>query len=120
MFFKESDNHLRVPHEQFITHKNLETLALSAPKAQPNLKVHILCCGIRYGLGEGVFFEHFKHAWIQQPPALPVIGDGKNLIPTIHIMDLARLTKRICEDNVQKTYIFAIDKTKRPTQKRIT
>lgn len=33
LFFKESDNHLRVPHEQFITHKNLETLALSAPKA---------------------------------------------------------------------------------------
>jgi len=33
LFFKESDNHLRVPHEQYITHKNLETLAMSAPKA---------------------------------------------------------------------------------------
>lgn len=32
-FFKESDYVNRVPHERFIQHKNLETLALSAPKA---------------------------------------------------------------------------------------
>ena len=43
LFFKETDNHLRVPHERFLPHKNLETLAMSAPKTQPMLKVHILC-----------------------------------------------------------------------------
>ena len=32
LFFKETDAHLRVPHERFAKHKNLETLALSAPK----------------------------------------------------------------------------------------
>ena len=62
--FKETDSHLRVPHERFFKDKNLETLALSAPKTQPMLKVHILCCGIRYGLGEGVFYDHFKKAWM--------------------------------------------------------
>ena len=31
-FLKEKDFNLRVPHERFISHKNLETLALSAPK----------------------------------------------------------------------------------------
>jgi len=31
-YFKESDAHLRVPHKRFINDKNLETLALSAPK----------------------------------------------------------------------------------------
>jgi len=67
LFFKETDFHLRVPHERFFRHKNLETLALSAPKTQPMLKVHVLCCGLRYGNGENIFFDHFKKAWLQKP-----------------------------------------------------
>jgi len=65
--FKESDYNLRVPHERYFKHKNLETLAMSAPKTQPLLKVHILCCGVRYGHGEGIFYDHFKNAWMQSP-----------------------------------------------------
>ena len=99
--------------------KNLETLALSAPKTQPLLKVHILCAGIRYGLGEAVFYDHFKNAWLQAPAELPIIGEGKNLIPTIHICDLARATRRIVADKIEKEYIFAVDRTSRPTQKRL-
>ena len=110
---------MRVPHERFIPHKNLETLALSAPKTQPNLKVHIMCCGVRYGHGEGAFYNHFKNAWVQAPESLHIIGDGKNLIPTIHVRDLARAAKRIVDDDINKSYIFCVDKTKRPTQKRI-
>lgn len=60
LYLKESDRDRRVPHERYIPHKNLETLALSAPKTQKNLKVHVLCCGIRYGHGEGAFFNHYK------------------------------------------------------------
>lgn len=117
--FKESDYVNRVPHERFIPHKNLETLALSAPKAQPKLKVHILCGGIRYGHGEGVFYDHFKNAWLQAPKELQVLGDGKNLIPTIHIRDLARTVRRIVDDDLSKSYIFCVDKTRKPTQKRL-
>ena len=83
------------------------------------MKVHVLCSGIRYGRGEGVFYDHFKNAWIQSPAQLPIIGDGKNLIPTIHIVDLARVTKKIINHNIEKSYIFAVDKTTRPSQKRI-
>ena len=32
LFFKESDYHMRVPHERYLSLKNLETLAMSAPK----------------------------------------------------------------------------------------
>jgi hypothetical protein len=32
LFFKESDYHLRVPHERFLNHKNLESLAMAAPE----------------------------------------------------------------------------------------
>jgi hypothetical protein len=44
---------------------------------------------------------------------------GDNLIPTIHINDLARCTKKLVIDNIDKTYIFAVDRTKKPTQKRL-
>lgn len=41
-------------------------------------------------------------------------------MPTIHVIDLARLTKRIVIDQPKDhPYIFAIDRTPRPTQKRI-
>jgi len=119
LFFKETDHHLRVPHERFHKHKNLETLALSAPKTQPMLKVHILCTGIRYGNGEGVFYDHFKNAWMQKPSQLPILSTGKNLIPTIHVRDLSGITKKLVNENIDKSYIFAIDRTKQPTQKRL-
>lgn len=32
MFFKETDYHLRVPHERYLQHKNLESLAMAAPE----------------------------------------------------------------------------------------
>ena len=83
------------------------------------LKVHILCTGVRYGHGEGVFYDHFKNAWMQQPSQLPIIGEGNNLIPTIHVRDLSGITKKLVSEKIEKPYIFAIDRTKRPTQKRI-
>jgi adenylate kinase len=41
------------------------------------------------------------------------------LIPTIHVIDLARLVKRVVDQAPNHPYIFAIDRTKKPTQKRI-
>jgi hypothetical protein len=29
-----------------------------------NIKVHVVCAGILYGLGEETFHNHFKHAWL--------------------------------------------------------
>ena len=41
-------------------------------------------------------------------------------MPTIHIIDLARLVRRVVIENPKvHPYIFAIDKTRKPTQKRI-
>jgi hypothetical protein len=49
-----------------------------------------------------------------------VIGEGLNLVPTIHVIDLARLVRRVVIENPKEhPYIFAIDKTSKPTQKRI-
>lgn len=126
IYFKESDYHLRVPDEHYQQMKTLETLAMSSVKTQPRLTVHVLCAGIRYGLGELRLYELFKAAWLQNPAALSFSGKGDNLIPTIHIVDLARLTRRIVNASspsataaeqalTKKQYIFAIDRTPRPT-----
>lgn len=116
LFFKESDYHLRVPHAKFQHLKTLETVAMSSTVTQPMLRVHVLCSGVRYGNGERIFYDHFQKAWIQNPAALPVIGKGENLVPTIHIIDLARLVRRVViEQPKVHPYIFAIDKTRAPT-----
>ena len=118
--FKESDYHLRVPHQDFNALKTLETTAMSSVNTQPKLRVHVLCSGIRYGNGERTFYDHFQKAWIQSPVDLPIIGEGENLVPTIHVIDLARLVRRVVIENPKEyPYIFAIDKTRRPTQKRL-
>ena len=72
-----------------------------------------------YGKGESIFNNHFKKAWLQNPEKLPFIGEGKNLVPTIHVTDLARMVKKVYETKPEKNYIFAIDNTRRPTQKKL-
>jgi len=93
---------------------------MSSVNTQPKLRVHVLCSGIRYGNGERTFYDHFQKAWIQNPTALPIIGEGNNLVPTIHVNDLANLVRRVVIENPKvHPYIFAIDKTRNPTQKRL-
>jgi adenylate kinase len=52
-----------------------------------------VCCGILYGNGERVLYDHFRKAWTGIP--LPLLGEGYNVIPTIHVKDVARLIKNM-------------------------
>ena len=47
------------------------------------------------------------------------VAKGENLIPTIHVIDLARIVRRVVKDKITKPYIFAVDRTPRPTAKRL-
>ena len=79
---------------------------------------YVIASGLQYGLGENVFHLLFKvsfmvlfacpsllgeffsaviitnlcvqTAWLGFEPSLKVFGDGQNVVPTIHIRDLAR------------------------------
>ena len=124
--FKESQYYLRVPDPNYDSHKFLETLALSIGIGKPvkkpedkKLLVYVLCAGLLYGKEEDVFYEYFKRAWLQKPEKLPYIGKGLNLVPTIHIVDLSRLIRRIIKLKPQISYIVAVDRTKKPTQKKL-
>lgn len=54
---------------------------------------YVVAAGVMYGEGENMFHSFFKSAWHGEQPGLKVFGDGQNVIPTIHVKDLARLTK---------------------------
>lgn len=85
----------------------------------PNVKVYVISAGVLYGKGEAIFNSHFKQAWLQEPGRLPVVGEGNNFVPTIHVTDLARMVKKVSETKPERQYIFGIDNTKKPTQKKL-
>ena len=75
-----------------------------------NVKTYVVAAGVLYGKGEAILNNHFKKAWLQDP-----LRD--NLVPTVHVTDLARMVKKIYESKPERQYIFGIDNTKKPTQK---
>jgi len=50
-------------------------------------------------------------AWLQNPVSLPYFKDGKNIIPTIHVKDLAKIVKTVIDKKPEQRYIFAVDRT---------
>lgn len=117
--FEESDIEKRIPSPKYQSLKTLENAALAAMKTKDNLKVYVLCAGVIYGQGEESFYPHFKQAWLQKIPSLPIIGTGDNIIPTIHVKDLSNMVKRIAQVKPMQHYCFAIDKALNQTQKEI-
>lgn len=106
--------------------KHLENLAMTASKFNDNIRVSVICSGLPYGHGEAndVFYEFFRRAWLSLHPelaSLPVIDDGDNLLPTIHVKDLARFVKHLCETTVvmKKQYFIAVDECESSTQRQI-
>jgi adenylate kinase len=117
--FKDRDYVSRIPSKKYYNYKMIETVALSAASTNPMLKTYIICPGFIYGCGEDMFYDYFKMGWLTEPNKLPIIGDGKNSVPTIHILDLVSLIKRIIEKKPNNKYIFAVDRTKNRSLKNI-
>lgn len=116
-YYKESDYPKRIPNKRYFQYKILETQALT--HNNPMLRVYIICPGFVYGCGEDFFFDYFKMGWLGRPEIIPIIGNGLNSIPTIHIMDLVQVIRRIIEKKPTTRYIFAVDRTKNPSLKNI-
>ena len=116
-YYKESEYIKRIPNSRYSSYKMLENLALS--NTNPMLNVYVICPGFIYGCGEDFFFDYFRKAWIGGINYMPIIGEGMNFLPTIHILDLIQIIKRIIEKKPIINYIFACDKTKNPTMKNI-
>ena len=76
-----------------------------------------MCSGLPYGHGEAndVFYEFFRRSWLSLHPdlaSLPVIDNGDNFLPTIHVKDLARFVTYLSSQEavtVRKQYFIAVD-----------
>jgi len=115
--FSEQDYALRQPIPEYQIIKDIEDEVLNFKKE--GVKTYVISAGILYGKGEAIFNQHIQKAWLQDPARLPYIGDGTNLLPTIHVTDLARIVKKVFEVKPERKYIFAIDNNQKRQQKKL-
>ena len=116
-YYKETEYNKRLPNLKYIYYNLLESNVLN--NKNPKLKAYVICPGFIYGCGEDFFFNYFKLAWMQQLPFIPLVGEGKNYIPTIHVLDLIKIIRKIVEKKPEQKYFFVTDKTKNPCLKNI-
>lgn len=104
----ESEYQGRVPHERYQHWKELEVLVKQSNSA--TLHTHVVFAGLQYGMGEQAFASAFRAAWHQQ--RVPMLTDGTNVVPTIHVQDLAQIIFKTAsaEAEVDQRYILAVDR----------
>ncbi|XP_076376870.1 adenylate kinase 7-like [Megalopta genalis] len=88
--FTEDGYRKRKPHPNFKEHVQCEknvVVAMKKPSLRKKLKTLVICSGITYGDQEGPLHYLFKRAW-ENEPFLPIIGNGANKIPLLHVRDL--------------------------------
>ncbi|XP_054862172.1 adenylate kinase 7 isoform X3 [Amphiprion ocellaris] len=104
----------RRPHPNFKPHIDLEKRVVKMGKTNRMLfSTYVVASGLQYGMGEQLFHYYFKKSWLGQEQEISIFGDGKNIIPTIHINDLARLdmfvVQNIIEHQPKPYYLIAVD-----------
>ena len=70
---------------------------------------YVVCSGIQYGAGEQWLHGLFKSAWLMNTPALEIPSNGLNVVPMIHILDLASVVQNVVEATPESRYILAVD-----------
>lgn len=93
----------------------------------PHKRSYVICPGLVYGMGEEYeesLYHVFMNGWNYIPgQEFPIIGEGTNVIPSIHIKDLAKVTAKVAINKPnprEHPYILAIDKSgSEQTQEKI-
>uniref|UniRef100_A0A3Q0RZS9 Adenylate kinase 7b n=1 Tax=Amphilophus citrinellus TaxID=61819 RepID=A0A3Q0RZS9_AMPCI len=70
-------------------------------RAHPNFKLHI-------DLERSVVKMGKTKSWLGEDE-IPVFGDGKNIVPTIHVHDLASVVYNVIEHQPSPYYLLAVD-----------
>jgi len=108
--FTEDDYRRRRPHNNFKDHINAEKMVIKFGKTnKQRLQTFVIASGVNYGMGESFFHYFFKQAWLGKLPALPCFGPGNNVIPTIHIKDLASVIQNVMDSKPKTRYMVAVD-----------
>ncbi|XP_029349881.1 adenylate kinase 7 [Echeneis naucrates] len=107
----------RRAHPNFKQHIDLEKRVVKMGKTNRTLfSTYIVGSGLQYGMGEQIFHFFFKTSWLGHEPAIPVFGDGNNMVPTIHINDLASVIQKVIEHQPKPYYLLAVDCSKNTMQ----
>ncbi|XP_067273421.1 adenylate kinase 7a [Pseudorasbora parva] len=109
----EDDYKRRRPHPNFKEHTSTEKLVLKLGKTKKSkLSTYVVTSGLQYGMGENMFHFFFKTAWLGELSSIPIFGPGTNIIPAIHIHDLARVVQNIIDHKPKTHYFIAVDDSK--------
>nr|XP_017518348.2 adenylate kinase 7 isoform X1 [Manis javanica] len=109
MPFTEDDYRRRRHHPNFLDHINAEKMVLKFGKNAKKFSTYVVAAGLQYGVEGGFLHTFFKTAWLGDAPALPVFGDGTNVIPAIHVLDLAGVIQNIIDHMPKHRYLVAVD-----------
>ncbi|KAL0968935.1 hypothetical protein UPYG_G00220150 [Umbra pygmaea] len=108
--FTEEDYRRRKAHPNFKEHINIEKLVVKLGKKNSSLfSTYVVASGVQYGMGEQVFHYFFKTSWLGDLPEVPIFGEGTNVIPTIHISDLAGVIQNVIDHKPKQQYLVAVD-----------
>ncbi|XP_041353358.1 adenylate kinase 7-like [Gigantopelta aegis] len=107
--FTEDDYRRRKPHPNFKEHTSAEKTVIKLGKTnKAKLVTYVVCSGLTYGAEENIFHYLFKSAW-HNKSQLQCFGNGQNIVPTIHIKDLAGVIQNIADSRPKVRYIIAKD-----------
>ncbi|XP_055086920.1 adenylate kinase 7 [Periophthalmus magnuspinnatus] len=108
--FTDEDFRRRRPHANFKAHNDLEKRVVKLGKTNKSMFcTYVVVSGMQYGMGEQIFHYFFKTSWEGLKPHIPVFGDGTNIVPTIHINDLASVIQNVIEHRPRPYYLLAVD-----------
>ncbi|XP_020343290.1 adenylate kinase 7 [Oncorhynchus kisutch] len=111
--FTEEDYRRRRAHPNFKEHINVEKHVVKMGKTKSSLlSTYVVASGVQYGMGEQVFHFFFKTSWLGDLPKVPIFGEGTNVIPTIHINDLAGVIQNVIDHKPKPHYLVAVDDSK--------
>jgi len=102
----EAEYKRRRPHSSYKELVALEKLVTKSKRE--GLRTHVVAAGLTYGAEEDLFHPLFKAAWSCQPLPLLSIGDGSNVLPTIHVYDLCSIVVKLL-DGDSSPYLLAVD-----------
>ncbi|XP_041669113.1 adenylate kinase 7 isoform X2 [Cheilinus undulatus] len=103
----------RRAHPNFKHHIDLEKRVVKMGKTNRKLfSTYVVASGLQYGMGEQIFHFFFKTSWLGVEQSVPVFGEGKNIIPTIHVKDLASVVHNVIEHQPKLYYLLAVDQSK--------
>ncbi|XP_039212140.1 adenylate kinase 7 isoform X4 [Crotalus tigris] len=110
--FTEEDYRRRKPHLNFMEHINAEKTIIKLGKTNKNkFGTYVVASGVQYGAEERLLHYFFKLSWLGETPIIPCFGDGRNVVPTIHITDLAAVLQNIADHRPRTNYLIAVDES---------